>query len=250
MSIPNEVFFHEIVPHLDTPTIYSCMLICPEYYDYLQPYLINRAYTNIEHSLHEIFNEEYDNFMNILKEYGGVISGSFILKCIINEEWNNSDIDIYFNCNNKYDVNKRMSALKSCVFVNANNQYDPFESVPISTAVNFEYNNHKIQHIYIGNIFNPNPKTIQEMVKYIHDIYDFLGKNMYAFDGKHHLKSFHTQDVLSKQTIFTIKDKFGSSVSRCTKYQARGFQFTNMNSISYKHFLRTNGKIFITTSLL
>lgn len=57
--------------------------------------------------LKSIFGSKYDEFYVVLNEMGGIISGSFILQCILEEEWK-SDIDIYMPTNNNEFSNSKI----------------------------------------------------------------------------------------------------------------------------------------------
>jgi len=49
-----------------------------------------------------ILGDKYNDFIEILNITKAVISGSFIIQCILGEHWEDSDIDIYFpTINNK-----------------------------------------------------------------------------------------------------------------------------------------------------
>jgi hypothetical protein len=49
----------------------------------------------IDKRLKDIFKDELPNFKLLMKKTGCFISGSFIIQCILEEYWCNSDIDIY-----------------------------------------------------------------------------------------------------------------------------------------------------------
>lgn len=44
-------------------------------------------------------NIDVHNFIKFMKEDGGIIAGSFPLQCILNEEYENSDIDVFIQVN-------------------------------------------------------------------------------------------------------------------------------------------------------
>src|SRR5437868_9219660 len=48
----------------------------------------------INFRLNKIFGDKTDDFKQLLKDTNSVISGSFIIQCLLNEYWN-TDIDIY-----------------------------------------------------------------------------------------------------------------------------------------------------------
>lgn len=54
------------------------------------------ATKNIDNWFRDYFGKDYNEFKSIMIQYGGVISGSFVMQMIIGENWPESDIDIFF----------------------------------------------------------------------------------------------------------------------------------------------------------
>lgn len=57
--------------------------------------IIQPITNTIENRLKSIFGCEFDNFLLSLQASGAVIAGSFVTQSILDETWNDSDIDIY-----------------------------------------------------------------------------------------------------------------------------------------------------------
>lgn len=51
----------------------------------------------IDHRLSEIFGDHLEQFHHILEQTQAVISGGFLLQCLLGQSWKGSDIDLYLN---------------------------------------------------------------------------------------------------------------------------------------------------------
>ena len=58
-------------------------------------YIKQRTIHNIHKRLKYLLEDKYEKFIYYLKKSNASISGSFILQCMLDEYWDNSDIDIY-----------------------------------------------------------------------------------------------------------------------------------------------------------
>ena len=89
-------------------------------------YIIKKILNRLQTALGPI----YDDFIDMMKNQNIVISGSFILQCIYNEKWKNSDIDLFvYNDHNISDCcginhyplsNSEGMIVKSKVFIYEN----------------------------------------------------------------------------------------------------------------------------------
>jgi len=61
----------------------------------LNDYFISDVNNKIKERLKDVFKNNLPTFNVLMKETGCFISGSFIIKCILGEHWDNSDVDIY-----------------------------------------------------------------------------------------------------------------------------------------------------------
>jgi hypothetical protein len=99
MSVDSVLFgdpFTHIFNNLCVKDLYELYLTTPKYKSLFTPQTINQVLINkINDRLKYIFQDQYDNFKLALKTDKAVISGSFIIQCILGETWSNSDIDIY-----------------------------------------------------------------------------------------------------------------------------------------------------------
>lgn len=56
---------------------------------------MDHCINNINKKLGEIFGDQLNTFKTYLQESGAVISGSFIVQCILDEYWTDSDCDVF-----------------------------------------------------------------------------------------------------------------------------------------------------------
>ena len=52
----------------------------------------------VQRRMGHICGNKWNTISKVMKKSGAIISGSFVLQCIMGEQWNGSDIDIYVKC--------------------------------------------------------------------------------------------------------------------------------------------------------
>lgn len=92
--ILGDIYDFHIYHHISIIDIYNFSLTCKKYSNIDKLKLLNRLNDIIDIRLNKIFGDKTIDFYDILEKTGGIISGSFILQCILNEKWE-SDVDIY-----------------------------------------------------------------------------------------------------------------------------------------------------------
>lgn len=112
MNILKDVLKNEIVPKLDLKTLIKLKLTCTELFLIVNQNALDAACSlQVQHRLQQVFEDQYDQFIAELDRSGAVISGSFIIQCILGECWEqqqqqddkNGDIDIYVDVKDKFD---------------------------------------------------------------------------------------------------------------------------------------------------
>lgn len=194
-----------------------------------------------------IFKDKYDAFNKILDDTKAVISGSFIIQCILGEYWEDSDIDIYFPTinNKKYLTNYNNPYYELEKFLYETVKFDAGESHPAISRYKLDLSNGKLNIEYVRNYETTNNIQVQviqvqvendynKMNEFINDTFDFdICKNVYYInDGKEHLNILKLNDILNKVTEFKIGYRAGSSIQRYKKYTKRRFNITN--NMTYK----------------
>ena len=74
-------------------------------------YLMKLIRAKIEKRLRSIFKSNYAKFVEAMHKANAIMSGSFILQCILDEVWDNSDIDIYVDKKHEAYFHKIMHSI-------------------------------------------------------------------------------------------------------------------------------------------
>lgn len=209
----------------------------------------------INKRLKQLFDNNYDDVIKLLDEHQAVISGSFIIQCILNENWN-TDIDIYVPASESKDVGYtttitmfEMLLSKLVIYENFYNasQYGNDVTNKIIWIREYSFSKTKtsfsnpLQWIGIGHDSylrdkeKPKIQTIDvsieadDMYELIKNSFDFdICKNVYGVrNGKQYVNIYSLKEILSKTTKLKFCDNPGSSMNRYEKYKKRGFKFQN-----------------------
>lgn len=242
--LERDIVYNGILKYLSNEMIYSLISDV----ELRNKQIIKNSIREINMRLSKIFGNRYKILKKFLRENPVFISGSFITQCILQVDWNNSNIDIYFNLNdlvnpwnsieglseNQYKIIRDF--LEKKLFHNskfrnfAYNRADckserrGFKLIsklcPESFGI-FEYEiNNKIIHIIL---IKDIPGTIAS--------FDFgICSNTYSLNKRvqdNYLK------IISFDQLFTRTMKFNytydriSSMERHQKYKIRGFKLKN-----------------------
>lgn len=243
-SLPCEVVDY-ITKFVKPVDLYNWCRINKNYNTMLRTLIKRSVLSEIENRLRDIF-DDLPQFLQILAKSKSVISGSFIIQCILNEYWNDTDIDIYIpikgNNITGYTENDNPITImedylyKTMKFTHyeAANRYGHdinTEKLIFNWIRNYLKGNYSIQVIQV-NI----DENISEVKNFIHQTFDFdICKNIYNFaENQSYLSLYKMNQICSKMTKFKCAYRLGSSIERCKKYQKRGFVFTNLNKLSYE----------------
>ena len=188
-----------------------------------------------------IFGDKYDEFNKILDTTKAVISGSFIIQCILGEHWEGSDIDIYFPTinNKKYLTDCHNPYYELEKFLYETVKFDMKRSERAISRYKRDQSNDKLSIEYVRN-YETETNSIQiiqakiennhnKMKEFIYDTFDFdICRNVYYIDsGKIYLNILKLNDILNKISEFKIGYRVGSSIQRYEKYTKRGFNIIN-----------------------
>jgi len=249
LRIPTDLIFHDIKQLLD-PCDYANLINTCTFFVYT---IKKRTIMEIHNRLKKILNTKYDSFISIMKKMNCVISGSFIIQCMLNEKWEHSDIDIYVPMQGICVMETPDRYLKTDVddfmynVVNYDGCHDNYHG---------EYTN-KIK--YVRDYFSDGPDRdifqiigvdldINSMKEFIDNTFDFgICKNIYSFNNEDDIAIPYLGEILGKSTIFTPSgfgscieisresqsDHFTASIERYYKYVKRGFTFKNKSFITY-----------------
>lgn len=213
-----------IAKFLNVKDIYSLSLVTRRGYRKIdKAFIMVHIKEWITFELKAIFGDHYERFVDAMIEAEAVLSGSFIIQCILNERWDNSDIDIY--------VDDKQSAQMMHNFFESEKEdvwYDNYGSFPrikniteyhINTP-NYHFDRVKVQ---VVRIKTDDKYTLRHHVK--NTGFDIC-RNMLYFDenGDMKVELENYRAIINKCTVFTILDT-DDFFYRIEKYSKRGFHF-------------------------
>lgn len=241
LNIFTEMLNNEIINYLTPIDLYNIMQTCKQYRKIITENHFNkRVISEINKRLYNIFGNDMQTFKNSMNN-DFVITGSFIIQCILGEIWDDSDLNI-FKCSNinrkelvlnrdvDSDCIKRFDENYNSIFTTSyfsdndssdDNSNDRLNNIK-PNVIQFLENNHDFLKKSSANIKITNiDKCGSKMGGCDFDIC----KNIFWFDGKDNIYIHNIIEILSRQTKFkfTINEK--SSLIRYKKYQQRGFTF-------------------------
>jgi hypothetical protein len=214
--------------------------------------------------LRDIFRNDYEDFMYVLRKNNAVISGSFIIQCMLGEYWQDSYIDIFvhkkYNMSDDYRINihdENEYDMDSCSDECFYSDFDSIDEDNINInivnrgIVNYLYHqNYKFLEAYYYDeenelddiYFIVNSTRINVSIyknnnikKCINDNYDFdICKNIcYFYDEVDHndITISKINDIFYKRIFFSKEcDSIKSFRKSYIKYFKRGFYlYTNEN---------------------
>lgn len=228
--------FQLVQNYLSCADLHSLATINKDIYNYCKRSFGDIYMKKIYNRLKDIFNDDTDRFLKLLDDAKAYISGSFILQCLTNENFDDSDIDIFFpDC----IINGKLLSAQSMCFSpiddflykdlkytwNDGHRYIDnigSDQLQINFIRTYKKNNVEIQLMYISN---------NDVKKFIIDTFDFdICKNMYR-NKNLYIDSF--EDIIHRETKFKYAYRLGATIKRGIKYQKRGFKFTNLNKLCY-----------------
>lgn len=232
----------DILSYLDRKDLYYLSLTSTFYNKLIQ---FDKIITKtIKSRLVNIFGEHYDVFVKMMIDNGAFISGSFIIQCILNEDWSllneKTDIDIYV----PFEGDKRIEH----TFDNGHkvfyNQIEDYiynvmgydyweEDEPHKMYTRFKYDRElptmtKIR-TYTQNginlqIISLDTDKYYDYNKFV-NLFDFdICKNIYYPTQKLYINNI--VNVLNKRTTFNATWNLRLSVKRYHKYTNYGFVIT------------------------
>ena len=89
-------FIYNIKEHLVPKDFLMLKYVCKYYHKNITVMDVKRCIiSNINLRLKKILGDNYDTFIKYISKHNVAISGSFIIQCILEEYYEDSDIDIY-----------------------------------------------------------------------------------------------------------------------------------------------------------
>ena len=249
-----------------------------KYLDYGDAFSLSSAIGDKEHNLMKYCNIELDfqlkmthtlkdmgmhdplQFIEIIKENDLYISGSFILKILINGDWSAGDIDIYYHEDHDFFFKTKKIIKIFCKLLTVSENKVDFKKnyrearcrqlsmiastletiKPVSKYIIGKSKSNiggvwtfpKINDIKIQLIRMTNSNCGEDIHEYINDTYDFdFCKNVY---GPHGVVLLNRQSVLTKTCDLSGCSVPTTRLERITKYIRRGMTIKGFQQYYYK----------------
>lgn len=234
----------ELIKFLKPKDCYHFTVTCKIYYNNFN--IKQNVIDEINNRLLCIFGSKINEFKNMLQRTGSFISGSFIIQCLLDEHWTNSDIDIYVPMLNNevyYPSNMYMKT-DADNFMYYDMKFDGYyngvelgeyrdKGVKINDCLKYirNYNNKQYKIQIIGlNI----SKSLSEIKQFVNETFDFpICKNIYYHDMKECLVLNNVYQIMNKETVFQTGKIMSLTIKRYHKYKHHGFVFTNKDNLTY-----------------
>jgi len=184
--------------------------------------------------------DDYD-FIGAVKRFGGCISGSFVLKTILKEQWEHSDFDIYFdktrfdkNIEDFYNKTDGVSLLNTCEAIQK--IFGVSDACAIGQNLDGGYGVcHELSHVIRAKLGDLKVDfcMLRCTVPYFIQNFDFQFNTVY-YDG-HALHAFDWGSIVTRTSPNSYKadryniseiDKYWENIERIEKYFKRGFVIT------------------------
>lgn len=177
---------------------------------------INCIYKNLQ--LH--LGQHYDMFIELINKNSLFISGSFIIECILDEKYENSDIDVYSYNNYKNETLNSLEILSDDKY-DFRNEYQ--DILPINNIINNCLPKGKIlQRIQLNNTTINSYETFKNHIVKNYDM--DICKNIFTIiNNKPKLYINNINKIISKKDIY-ISPITQKTMSRIKKYELREFK--------------------------
>lgn len=219
------VFDNIIIEYLDVRDIYALGFVNKKYQKRFDKHLIMKIIlARTTKKLQNIFGEYYDQFVKNMIESNAIIGGSFILQCILNEWWYDSDIDIYVDVKYEHKFHENMKNIAHVDqededFDNYNSVFENIINIS-SYYIDLDEKDDKIQVISIRT------SDKYSLIDHINNTGFDVCKNILKYNNSGklqlHLKNF--RELIAKTSTFIIQD-VDDFFHRLEKYSSRGFRF-------------------------
>lgn len=123
-TLVTEVFDDVVVKFISCVDLYNLAQTCERFQKQIKMIHMKKSvHYEVQRRMRHICGNKWNTISKVMKKSGAIISGSFVLQCIMGEQWNGSDIDIYVKC----DVFDAFEKIRHKIDLNAT---DPSMSTP------------------------------------------------------------------------------------------------------------------------
>lgn len=207
-----------------------------------------KAISEIENRLSVVFGDNLDDVKKIMESFGVIISGSFLIQCILGEKWDGSDIDMYITHDESYYPTSALEKYLDTKYVVCQMSHgygrevdDLLYSRSVTQCNNKDIHD-KNMKLEVINVLCDRKDIINDVL----NIFDFdICKNVcYVENGKFNLRIGFLQDILEKKIKFNCTRNIFKSKLRADKYKKRGFKIyinnEEMNDDNYMKYVLDN----------
>lgn len=204
---------------------------------------------SINHRLTDIFGDKVAKFKEIMIQTRSVISGSFIIQCVLNEYWENSNINIFvsgwdepnlppsmenFFCG---EMKRRTAYLIRDAYIT----YMSMSDIKISDHIIFMSDNELNINVAKINI----DSNYTKLTNFLFDSFDFdICKNAYYINnGQETLTICSLTDIFTRHTKFKFSHHLYGTIYRYDKYVKR--RFCIEKNIQYDDLIRAYGGAYV-----
>ena len=256
-----------VCSHLLIKDTYNLLKIYDSSEGLLYRIIIKKILNNLKD---KFSHDDYNHIINFMKNTNCCISGSYLLQCIINKEYN-TDVDFFVSSKYLDDVKKLIKDLDIENSIDIN--YSRYERDIFK--VNFE-----VMTRYYSNNKNINTEILNELNKIDVDPseYDFENSKKLKLqfilleldDPAEHIKNNFDLDIIRNyltyeynkfnlyienidnivNNIMDIKLKYNDErlkTERIIKYINRGFKFNSASNLNYIQLLLNNNIVYIAS---
>lgn len=175
--------------------------------------------------LQSVFGVNYVEFADAMKESRAIISGSFVLKALLDARWTANNIDIYVNSMNG------CSKIERFLTYRADNSVDTLSCGyynNLDGCKTYEFGNHKIQLFLVKDDHN-----LKEFISSTADL--LILNNWFVFDD--FVDYIHCPGYLYSSSSINPRLKHSlETVYRVKKYKERGIRF-EMRDLELLHII-------------
>ncbi len=211
-----------------------------------------RILSSIEYRLNKYYGDKTWEFKQLLEQCHGLISGSFLIQCILEEDWSShkTDLDIYLPGRDTIEEDERVNR-KYWKWQNnfsdlENFLYDFYDQTTTAHSACYERDLKKriicVREYYRGKYQEAENKVQiiyvkrkhDQLTEFIESTFDFqICKNWLQFRiGQPQLHITNLREIVEKVTDFEYQFNLASSIRRMKKYEKRGFTFRNKETIT------------------
>lgn len=240
-------FWSYIIYDLPIVDVIKLKSVCRYYFINISNAIIDHLIIkSIEKKLLAIFRENYQQLKNIIKNTQCLISGSFIIECILDVDWS-SDIKFYLPSGENVGDDDLKIFLDEHYRIIDYNKNNPDIAIYRLNNLNCDYYSSEYIDYVAAQKIGVDIGT-NKIHNYVVETFDLdIRKNFYGIDyqGKPYVTIYSLNQILNRSTYLTLKDSVNMTALRILRYKKRGFNIQyekrqlidSINSNSNTHYI-------------